>query len=338
MTSYKIASAKEAAVFPIACAFVDKYMPAANATFVKVYLYGLRQCYQSTPRCDISAVSAALDILESDVIRAWKYWESVGIVSLIPSSETDSSNFGIEFVDLTMSVMPSEDKRPDYSFKEIAKQQELNKELKEMYHHAQTLLGKTLSQNDILALYSFYDWLSLPVEVILMIVEYCASLGKRSMRYIEAVASSWSDLGINTAEKANSHLLALEKNGRAKRKYKKMLGFNDRDLSDAEYSHLVEWSENLGFSDDLIKLAYEKTVLKTGKVSFSYMNAILQDWYKNSIKTVEQVATEDKRRHPAAKTNLPRTKFSAYSEKGNYDIDEIERLLMEKRFAKEEGK
>jgi hypothetical protein len=59
--------------------FINKYMPQANATYVKVYLYGLLKCYEEE---DISNadIADALDVLETDVNKAWRYWKRVGLV------------------------------------------------------------------------------------------------------------------------------------------------------------------------------------------------------------------------------------------------------------------
>ena len=44
-----------------------------------------------------------------------------------------------------------------------------------------------------------------------------------------------------------------------------------------------------GFDFDVITKAYEITVNATGKASIPYANAILEKWYSEGLKTVEQV-------------------------------------------------
>lgn len=320
-------------VFCIPCEFVDYCMKDANPTFIAVYIYGYRQCYSENPKSTVADVASSLSILESDVIKAWKYWESRGVVTLIYNSESDPSDFLVKFSDLSSVAPPEAEQaeaekpsRPAYKMSEIADRQSSDRALAEMYEHAHMLLDRPLSQNDTLTLYSFYDWLALPVEVILMIIEHCASLGKKSMRYIEAVALSWYDMGINTAEKASAHLAALEKASKTKRRFKKLLGISSRDLNDTEYHHLIEWSENMGFSDEMIKLAYDKTVLNTGKASYHYMNAILQNWKSAGIKTVADAEREVKREPKAAPRPVPKTKFSSYSGARSYSDEELEKI------------
>ncbi len=323
-------------VFNIPCEFVDYFMKDANPTFILVYIYGYRQCYSDKPKSTVAEVAAALSVLESDVVKAWHYWEGLGVVRLTYNSESDPLDFSVEFNNDLASLVAAtpaaesekKEERPAYKISEIAERKSSDRRLSEMYEHAHMLLDRPLSPNDTTTLYGFYDWLGLPVEVILMILEHCVSLGKKSMRYIEAVALSWYDMGICTAEKASSHLAALDKAGRAKRRFKKLLNISGRDLSDAEYHHLVEWSENMGFSDDMIKLAYEKTVMNTGKASFNYMHAILKNWHELGIKTPEAATKEAK---PAPKvinnSTARQTRFSSYSEHGTYSDEDIDRIM-----------
>ena len=319
-------------VFCIPCEFVDYCMKDANPTFIAVYIYGYRQCYSENPKSTVADVASSLSILESDVIKAWKYWESRGVVTLIYNSESDPSDFLVQFSDLSSIAPKKEEKaegempsRPAYKMSEIADRQSSDRALAEMYEHAHMLLGRPLSQNDTMTLYSFYDWLSLPVEVILMIIEHCASLDKKAMRYIEKVALSWYDMGINTPEKASAHLCALEKAGKTKRRFKKLLGISGRDFGDAEYHHLIEWSENMGFSDEMIKLAYDKTILNTGKASYHYMNAILQNWKTAGISTVDEAEREVKK-EPKAARPAPKTKFASYSGTRSYSDEELDKI------------
>lgn len=330
MSGFSIGKSK---VICIPCEFVDYCMKDANPTFIAVYIYGYRQCYSDEPKGAVADVAAALSILESDVVKAWKYWESRGVVSLTYNSSSSPSDFSVEFCDLSSLAeaeaapsAPSKEERPTYKMGDISARCGTDRALAEMYEHAQILLDRPLSQNDTVTLFGLYDWLALPVEVILMILEHCASLGKKSMRYIEAVALSWYDMGLCTAEKASAHLDAIEKSGKAKRRFKKLLGLTGRDLSDSEYHHLAEWSENMGFSDEMIKLAYEKTILNTGKASFRYMHAILTNWYELGIKTPDAAKHEARPAQKVVKSNAPTTKFSSYSETRSYTDDALEQL------------
>ena len=68
-------------ITPIENIFINHYLPKAPGDFVKVYLLGLKFCFQNAPQHFSNEVIAkTLDILESDVVKAWQYWEKQGII------------------------------------------------------------------------------------------------------------------------------------------------------------------------------------------------------------------------------------------------------------------
>ena len=323
MAKYKIIKTSGPVTFPLSTVFVDKYMPGANPLYVQVYLYGLRLCYGAGMESDNKKIAEALDMLETDVYRAFKYWEKKGIVKL--------SGDGVEFVDLSSEAVEEKSEKPTYKPDEISDIIDHNNEIKQLILHAECIFGKTLSQSDTATLLSFYDWLRLPLEVILMLLEHCASLSKTSMRYAEKVAISWADEGIDTIDKAKEFLVNSEKRSKINRKYKRLFGIVNRDLSDTEYAHIIQWTESMEMSQQLIKAAYEKTILVTGGVSFPYMNGILQSWYKKGITKIEETQEEKpvpRETKPSYQTK--REKRIAETDWHDYDIDSLEKAALKK--------
>ncbi|WHH57266.1 DnaD domain protein [Petroclostridium sp. X23] len=357
MATYKFSNNNQIQSFPVANIFIDKYLPSANATFVKVYLYGLRQCFQNNNQLANKDIAAALNILESDVVNAWRYWESVGVVKLNKQIEGHLTEFDIDFIDLTSEPQSNTNKvshieidsRPNYTPEEISIYIEQDKNIRFLYQAAQAKLGKMLSSADIKTLYSFYDWLRLPVEVIIMLLEYCASLNKKSMRYIEKVAISWADQGIISMDKAEQYLMKVEHKNTILYDIKKQLGIVDRALTEAEEGYIVDWTDRMNLTVELIKLAYEITVLNTGKLTFPYMNSILQSWYERGIRTVEAAENDIKQHRENTKDKYAKKSTNSSGAKNNkfinftqrkHNFNEIERLLLEKRLnnLKEESR
>ncbi len=324
MSGYKFAVSGGLPAFPMATVFVDKYMPEANATFVKVYLYGLRLCYSPDKQINNKNIAEALGILESDVVLAWKYWEEQGIIK---------QNDGIEFVDLTLTnTKPEKPAKPTYKAREMAIAVANNPDVALLVEHAENIFGKTLSTSETSTLYSFYDWLGLPAEVVLILLEYCADIDKSNMRYIEKVAIEWAERGIDSMEKATEYIEKKEEKNEISKKFKRLLKISGRDLSDAEYVHIIQWTRELKMSPEMIKAAYEKTVMTTGSLSFPYMNAILISWHKQGIKEVSDIKKESAPA-PVKEKPVRKNKFTDYEQTGSYDIDKLERRALEKRLA-----
>ena len=74
-------------ITPVENSFINLYMPQARGDYVKVYLYGLKQCFnhQAVP-VDNIALSQLFNITEGDVKNAWTYWQDPKILSVTYSS------------------------------------------------------------------------------------------------------------------------------------------------------------------------------------------------------------------------------------------------------------
>lgn len=77
--------------------FIDEYMPDANAAQVKVYLF-LTRMLSAGKDTSVSDMADKFNYPEKDIIRALKYWETKGLLSL----DCDASGIpvGIRFKDL----------------------------------------------------------------------------------------------------------------------------------------------------------------------------------------------------------------------------------------------
>ena len=67
-------------ITPVDNLFFTVYMPEADGIFVKVYLYGLMQCYHSSLADD--SIADMLGISESEVRCAFVYWQAKGLVRI----------------------------------------------------------------------------------------------------------------------------------------------------------------------------------------------------------------------------------------------------------------
>lgn len=78
--------------------FIERFMPAANGSYVKVYLAGLKRCFghkdQQWASHKTIAEEAGVGCSISTVRRSWKYWESVGLVRIFPRFLKDVNNPG----------------------------------------------------------------------------------------------------------------------------------------------------------------------------------------------------------------------------------------------------
>ena len=78
---------------------------------------------------------------------------------------------------------------------------------------------------------------------------------------------------------------------------KRVLGI-DRALVDAERDYIRQWLD-WGFGPETVQIAYEKTVLSTGKLIWRYLHKILGNWHEKRLHTPEEVQRGDTKVQPA---------------------------------------
>ncbi len=318
---------------PLPIEFINKYMINANATYVKVYLYGLALCYESKENVTNADIAEALDILETDVSKAWRYWKRVGLVSsegkgsimynAIPCAETLHEEKKKEEPQQKKQSQTHEHK-PSASMEEIYKAMDINPKMRETVKMAEQLLKKTLSSREIEAIYNFMQWYGMSEAVVLELFEYCVTIEKTSISYIEKVAQNWFDNGITTVEAATKVLNRAVKEIKMQNKCKKMFGI-DRAFSAGEIKYISVWVSEYMMSESMIKAAYERTVLNTGKLSMPYMNTILRSWHEKGIKSVSQIEQKGDYQSPKKTKNA------------SYELDEMAALERKLRLAKQKG-
>lgn len=284
---------RKEAEFAVPSAFVDRYMAEADECALKVYLYLLRHC--DCAELDGAAVAKALGVTESKVMKAISYWNDISVLRFTDNDDECS----LEFLPLTAYSVPAavetaeneDDKKfssgtmPKYFVKDINAALKADKTVGDMFLIAEQLLCKPLNHNDMKILYSFHDWLKLPSDVIVMLLEYCTSLNKMDLRYIEKVALTWADNGIDDFEKANIYIKGQAKLARQEKKVKRILQISGRDLTETETKFVRSWLTECKATEAKIKEAYEITVMNTGKMNFKYMDAVLKNLGKDTKPT-----------------------------------------------------
>jgi len=169
----------------------------------------------------------------------------------------------------------------------------------------QRCMGRALSNEELKILLSMREYLGLPVEVLNVLIHYCVDRGRSrgagrmpSMRMIEKEAYHWADLQIDTLEKAAAFIQRETVKNTRQGELCRLLGITGRRITPAEERYLQAWSD-MGFANDAISLAYEKTCENTGGLTWKYMNSILERWNGQGLYTADQIRALD--RKPAAK-------------------------------------
>ena len=312
-------------------AFIDTYMPDANGSFVKVYLYLLRQMGSATPVLTIEMMADMLSNTEADILRALRYWKKQGLLDIeekdgeiahlcllplessatkiaatvevesAPEPPAPASAIAPEKPN-TSPVKPTPAGSDAAPIRELPPRQNytplmaeaLKKdlEIRSCLNSVETLLGTTMSDAHMqLILYLMSD-LGFSRELILTLYETALARDKRSSRYIEAIALDWAKKGIRTPQEAR------EETNQFHGTYKVVataLGIK-RPLAPAERAVIDRFAE-FHFTDDILAEACNRTVLQSGDTNLNYTASILSDWHKKGVKTLNDIKECDKSFH-----------------------------------------
>ena len=220
-------------------------------------------------------------------------------------------------------IAPGE--RPNYSEKDVLSAMEADTSFRGLYGEVQRLLGRSLNTEELKILLGFVRYLGLPTDVIAVLVCYCkdrarqrGSLRNPSLRTIEKEAYAWAERGIDTMEEAAAFIQT--QNVRNSRMYKLMnvLQIRGRSLTAAEERYAQSWLD-MGFEEETIGMAYERTCLNTGGLNWAYMNKILQRWHEQNLHTAEEVRSGDRKPVPKG----------ASGQLGDAELEAIQRVLRE---------
>ena len=263
----------------------DKLIQSKNSVYLSVYMFALSQFYKGKTDITNGFIADNLHINIIDVVNAFLYCSSEGLVKIHNFVSVAEAEFDIELCfDICMNKRLS-DFKPSYRTSEISKKIAEDGKLSQMYKIVSGILGKTLSSADIGVLYSMHDYYRLPAEVIVVMVEYFVSRGINTMRKLEKEAQKWSENGIDTVLKAKKHIKKREEFLSYAGAVKRIVGAHERKLTTKELEFSAKWQSELKATHEQIKEAYEITIDKTGKLSFNYMNKVLEGIVSGKNKT-----------------------------------------------------
>jgi len=282
----------------------DKLIQSGTSVYLSVYMFTLSLYYKGKTDITNGFIADALHINIIDVVNAFLYCSSQGLVKIHNFLSVEDAEFDIELCFDIKSKVKLSDFKPHYRSSEISKKIAEDGKLSQMYKIVSGLLGRTFSSAEIEVLYSMHDYYRLPAEVIVVMIEYFAGKGKTTMHKLEKEAQKWAEAGVDTVAKAKKHIKKREEFLSYAGVVKRIVGANERKLTTKEKEFVLKWQTELKATPDAIKEAYEITVNNTGKVSFNYMNKVLE-------------GRAQEKQQPTAKKEP--------AKKSKYDYSELER-------------
>ncbi|MBQ1186214.1 MAG: DnaD domain protein [Clostridia bacterium] len=290
------------APFFVPSSVADQHIKLASANQIKVLLVFLKNVSVGTSP---EQIAEFLRLPISEVTDALDFWVERGIISREGSMVEEKT---VE-KPVSKAVRPTVIKP---TREEIAALDD--EKISFLISEAEMKLARGLRDSEIRSLCWLYLDHGMDVSLILMLVEYAVSEGKATVSFIENTALSWLDAGVTTLTDAEEQIEIRNKRKTAWGVVLSSFGMEYRMPSDKELEFSGKWITEWGFSHALLKEAYNICVDKNAKLSFAYINKILEKWHKEGIKTVEETKA----------TAKPKESKSGF---GAYDKSLVEKLL-----------
>ena len=214
--------------------------------------------------------------------------------------------------------------RPTYTERDVITAMDQDMDFKSLYGEIQRLLGRNLNTEELKIILGFVRYLGLTPDVVCVLICYCkerarqkGSLRNPSLRTIEKEAYAWAEQGIDTMEEAAAFIQSQNIRASQMGRLLNILQIRGRTLTPGEEKLAKSWLE-MGFDEDVLSEAYQRTCLNTGGFAWRYMNTILTRWHEAGLHTLEQVKAGD------GKKPMPK---GASGKLGEAELDAIRRMM-----------
>lgn len=295
---------------PIDNLFFLEYMPDADGTFVKVYLYGLMQCYH--PSLNDTDLGAALGLTDAQVRCAFVYWQAKGLVRIRSDEPLTVEYLLVEQPAVTAATA---------------------KKYRRLVESVEALLSpRSLDLREMQAIYDCIELYGLEEGAVLALVGYCIERkGKRvPINYLRTVAQEWSEQDVKTQVAAETYVAdwRVRKHGASE----VLRRWNKRRPPTVDEMDLYDrWIGPLGFDAETV-LAAASRMTDVATPTFAILNARLTEMKERSVTDIGAMDLEEQK--GALDREFARSVFARLGKIGAPDKTTIAQLRM---FREEKG-
>ena len=326
--------------FPVPVAVADHLLGLASHDQLKVLLYVLCHAGESLPQ---EQIAACCKVQPSAVEEAIVFWQDANVLQTAPpaasvrlqqNTQPQPAPAPVPEPQQSASQTPApmaNSFRFPLSGQEIAERVRQNPEL---FAEAEKYAGKPLNHTALKSLVWMHEYLGLSPELILILAAFCAEIGQFTPLYMEKIAVDWQTRGIKDSAQAMEDIRNRTDSRSYTGQLMKIFEMH-RHPTDKQQRFIDAWHRS-GYPVELVRYAYEKTRNQTDdKLSFPYMNSILEAWERDGVKTVaaaqqlDDAFYADKKRQKAQKSPAQPQKPAAKrkQEDASFDLSDFDKLV-----------
>lgn len=231
--------------------FITKYLPEADGFAVKVYLYGLYLCGNTSTDFSIRSMAEVLKTTEQKIIEAFTFWQDYDLVEILCKDP-----FTVQYLPVRSAVgRPKKVRYEQYT--------DFNKELQRKMQK----VGKFISANDYVKYMHFLEENNIQPQAFLLIAEYCINKQGETVSpsYIFNKAKKLIHNGLTTYEQVEKELSNYNAHEGDLMAIFSAMALFQTTPDENDYALYKKWTETLGFTKDGIITAAKR--LKRGNMA-----------------------------------------------------------------------
>lgn len=312
--SLKLNNSKWKRFFSVPCALVDDYIRLADESALKLLLYLL--CDEAD-EIDKSEVCKKLGIKETSFDDAVVFWKEMGVidsenVAVIPVAKApEVSSVSVSNVKVRLSYTP----------KSISDMIDTDESIRELFSEAERTIGRLLKHAEQELLINLRDYYGFDTQSIILMLEYCRNCGKTSAKAIESFATELFQNGITGFFEIDAEIKRRTEYHTFENEVRRVLFLETKPA--AKQSQYISSWQDMGFSVEMIGEARERCVNWTNKLSFPYINKILQTWAEKRIFTLEALEADE-----ANKVKPPVSQNERKPSDSSFDLNEFDSFTL----------
>lgn len=271
--------------------FICEKLPCLPSECVKVYVYGLFLCKNNkVGKLEEIAekLGFSLDTLNESLVTL----ENEELIIRTPS--------GISFVDIKAREVDrlyrrKEVSSPDEALSNTQFHQKRSRCIQSMN---QMFFGGGMPGEWYTFIDNLFKQHHFDEDVMVSLFQYCKDRDALNRKYVGQVALNWSKKKITSHFELEKYMEAFQRTREIGYKISRALRLQ-RSLTIYEEECVDRWSEEYGYNMDVIEIALKKTMGKS--ISFRYIDSILRNWFKEGLKTKDQVLLFSEKKAATAK-------------------------------------
>ena len=225
------------------------------------------------------------------------------------------------------------DALPHYNSAELADLLESRKEAAEYLKECQEIWGRMFNIHDHNIILGLTDYLGLEWDYVLTLLAFCVKEQdkrgiKRSIRYVETRAFTFYDEGVADLPSLQEKIRRIEQMEEVEGSLRRMFGMGERALTPTEKKKFSAWLYEYKFGLDIITRAFEVTVDTKGSPNLKYMDAVLSNWNRDGLRTLEAIEAAEEKFRAGKKGKNPEG-----SDEGSFNTDDFFAAAVRRSFG-----